>query len=569
MRRLAVLLAAVLLAAWLALAPTAAEPPADAFVEAVPLGDFSEGLAFAHITRPDGTQADAYITADGQVACTLPEGYDYGYPFHEGYAVVRTLPRADGVTDFFTSETGDFASLSFLGARHGEDGPAAFNLIDTAGNLLFTGGPYRYLGAMGNGRLLAWVEEADGVQALYWLDAAENATLITRETAVRPTAFESLFNSRYTDGIAILREASPEGGQPRYGVYDTAGNRLFEFGAVDGGASGLVTDPKFTTFLVQYVDHEHTDDPEGIVIYATYDRPTNTLTPLQTFEDSGAGWFRIRQDPDAAPFLWQADHFTDGRNLMIEPGGFRILDTAWQTVVQNTALTIERIEYDYTGYDGHWIVALPDGYTLLSTEGELAFAPQPSPLAHLGEGLIAAADGSVRSLTGRRFSACRKAAGPSATRCKPPPMRRWAACSVKATPPYRRIPAPAFGSAWTAAPCTPAAILPLTRHGCLDIKSIEIKSYSAPPQKTPLLGKRAGASLSIGGWKGAGEGAAVRREGKRKGDIYPQGRRAVGGRKRAAAARTGRGIKEEPLPTCADSGSLTFWTLRVPAHSIR
>ena len=92
MRRLAVLLAAVLLAAWLALAPSAAEPPADAFVEAVPLGDFSEGLAFAHITRPDGTQADAYITADGQVACTLPEGYDYGYPFHEGYAVVRTLP---------------------------------------------------------------------------------------------------------------------------------------------------------------------------------------------------------------------------------------------------------------------------------------------------------------------------------------------------------------------------------------------------------------------------------------------------------------------------------------------
>lgn len=180
MRRLAVLLAAVLLAVWLALAPSAAEPPADAFVEAVPLGDFSEGLAFAHITRPDGTQADAYITADGQVACTLPEGYDYGYPFHEGYAVVRTLPRADGVTDFFTSETGDFASLSFLGARHGEDGPAAFNLIDTAGNLLFTGGPYRYLGAMGNGRLLAWVEEADGVQALYWLDAAENATLITR-----------------------------------------------------------------------------------------------------------------------------------------------------------------------------------------------------------------------------------------------------------------------------------------------------------------------------------------------------------------------------------------------------
>ena len=92
MRRLAVLLAVVLLAAWLALAPSAAEPPADAFVEAVPLGDFSEGLAFAHITRPDGTQADAYITADGQVACTLPEGYDYGYPFMKVCRCAHTAP---------------------------------------------------------------------------------------------------------------------------------------------------------------------------------------------------------------------------------------------------------------------------------------------------------------------------------------------------------------------------------------------------------------------------------------------------------------------------------------------
>src|SRR5699024_11277646 len=100
---------------------------------------------------------------------------------------------------------------------------------------------------------------------------------------------------------------------------------------------------------------------------------------LQSFEDSGYVWFRIRHVFDVESFLWQAVHFTDGCNLMIEPGGFRILDTAWQTVVQNNALTIERIEYVYTFYDGHWIVALPDGYTLLSTEGELAFAPQPSP----------------------------------------------------------------------------------------------------------------------------------------------------------------------------------------------
>lgn len=401
MRRLAGLLAVVLLAALFAFAPAAAEPDGPAFLDAEPLGDFSEGLAFARLTLADGSTRDAYITADGRIACTLPAGYDYGYPFHEGYAVVRTMPHAGTAADFFAVEDGDFAALQFLGSRHGEDGPVEYNLIDTAGNLVFSGGPYRYLGAMGDGRLLAWAEEADGTQRLCWLDADEHATPITTETGDRPTAFDALFNSYYTDGITILREASAEDGAPRYGVYDTAGNRLFELAADDDAASGLVTDPKFSTFLVQYVDHEHTADPDGIVIYAAYDRTTNTLTPLQTFEDTGAGWFRIRQDETAAPFLWQGDHFTDGYNLMIEPSGFRILDTAWQTVAQNSALSIERIDFDYTGYEGHWIVQLADGYTLLGADGEAAFAPQASALAHLGEGRIAAADGRVLTLDGQ------------------------------------------------------------------------------------------------------------------------------------------------------------------------
>ena len=73
-------------------APAASEEEPD-FLEAVPMGDFSEGLAFARVTLPGGKQENAYITADGEIACTLPEGYDYGFPFHEGYAVDRKSTR--------------------------------------------------------------------------------------------------------------------------------------------------------------------------------------------------------------------------------------------------------------------------------------------------------------------------------------------------------------------------------------------------------------------------------------------------------------------------------------------
>src|SRR5699024_8901679 len=96
-------------------------------------------------------------------------------------------------------------------------------------------------------------------------------------------------------------------------------------------------------------------------------------------------------------------------------------------------------------------------------------------------------------------------------------MRRWAACSVKATPPYRRIPAPAFGSAWTAAPCTPAAILPLTRHGCPDIKSIEIKILQRAPHKRRPCSAKERERLCVSAAGKAQGSAAARREGKGEG----------------------------------------------------
>lgn len=198
-----------------AVSRTAASAPAASveepdFLEAVPMGDFSEGLAFARVTLPGGKQENAYITADGEIACTLPEGYDYGFPFHEGYAVVRTVERDVGEEDFFSVTNRDegIPGLSFDGVKHGTDGEeVTYNLINTEGELQFTGGPYRYLSRMGSGKVLAWVEEKtyNGTfQSLYWLDAEENATLISQEEGYSPAALPYLDHMHYSEGVAPL-----------------------------------------------------------------------------------------------------------------------------------------------------------------------------------------------------------------------------------------------------------------------------------------------------------------------------------------------------------------------------
>lgn len=386
-------------------APAASEEEPD-FLEAVPMGDFSEGLAFARVTLPGGKQENAYITADGEIACTLPEGYDYGFPFHEGYAVVRTVERDVGEEDFFSATNRDegIPGLSFDGVKHGTDGEeVTYNLINTEGELQFTGGPYRYLSRMGSGKVLAWVEEKtyNGTfQSLYWLDAEENATLISQEEGYSPAALPYLDHMHYSEGVAPLyRESS---GLPYFDVYDEDGDLLFTMDS--GGAESIaVNDPKFDTYLIRYMDHRfaESEEEDGIAIAAVYHRPTNTITPLDPYEYTGFG-YSLADDPDRVVIAYCGDRFVDGRNLVnaneqrLGMEGFYLVDSNWHTLKEDGELGIANIDFAFTGYDSHWIVALQnDYYGLISTEGELAFEPVQTPLSHLGEGLFATGSGDA------------------------------------------------------------------------------------------------------------------------------------------------------------------------------
>ena len=386
-------------------APAASEEEPD-FLEAVPMGDFSEGLAFARVTLPGGKQENAYITADGEIACTLPEGYDYGFPFHEGYAVVRTVERDVGEEDFFSVTNRDegIPGLSFDGVKHGTDGEeVTYNLINTEGELQFTGGPYRYLSRMGSGKVLAWVEEKtyNGTfQSLYWLDAEENATLISQEEGYSPAALPYLDHMHYSEGVAPLYKTSS--GLTCFDVYDENGDLLFTMDS--GGAESIaVNDPKFDTYLIRYMDHRfaESEEEDGIAIAAVYHRPTNTITPLDPYEYTGFG-YRLADDPDRVVIAYCGDRFVDGRNLVnaneqhLGMEGFYLVDSTWHTLKEDGELGIANIDFAFTGYDSHWIVALQnDYYGLISTEGELAFEPVHTPLSHLGEGLFATGSGDV------------------------------------------------------------------------------------------------------------------------------------------------------------------------------
>lgn len=386
-------------------APAASEEEPD-FLEAVPMGDFSEGLAFARVTLPGGKQENAYITADGEIACTLPEGYDYGFPFHEGYAVVRTVERDVGEEDFFSATNRDEAipGLSFDGVKHGTDGEeVTYNLINTEGELQLTGGPYRYLSRMGSGKVLAWVEEKtyNGTfQSLYWLDAEENATLISQEEGYSPAALPYLDHMHYSEGVAPLYKTSS--GLTYFDVYDENGDLLFTMDS--GGAESIaVNDPKFDTYLIRYMDHRfaESEEEDGIAIAAVYHRPTNTITPLDPYEYTGFG-YSLADDPDRVVIAYCGDRFVDGRNLVnaneqhLGMEGFYLVDSNWHTLKEDGELGITNIDFAFTGYDSHWIVALQnDYYGLISTEGELAFEPVQTPLSHLGEGLFATGSGDV------------------------------------------------------------------------------------------------------------------------------------------------------------------------------
>lgn len=358
------------------------EPPADAFVDIEPLSDFSEGLAFARVTLPDGSKKCAYINLEGEIAIELPDGYSYGFAFHDGYAAVSNLQ--ENTERSATQEIGD-RSLS-------HPTRCRYNLIDTQGTLLFNSHEYCYIGPVGEGKVLTRTVTKDyngTVQAVAFRDLEENIVweidadaflnISTREDSYGNTdCLRAPWTSRYRGGLTTLYSRDAYGGSLY--CFDSQGSQIWEFGlrTFSTGADDNISVDELDEYLVR----EPTE--QGSMLRGIYRRNDNTFIPLE---------YLPTPDHYTAVSLWPEEYalsglgyFMDGRNIC--QGGkerFFIYDSAGNILLDKTEPAVQHIE---SGMDGHWVAELQNGYYgLLDLDGDLSMEPVQEKIVPMGNGL--------------------------------------------------------------------------------------------------------------------------------------------------------------------------------------
>lgn len=360
------------------------EPPQDDFVDVQPLSDFSDGLAFARVSLPDGSEKCVYINLQGEIAIELPEGYNYGFPFHEGYAAVSNLQ------DKLEQDGADEIDDGHLSAA----GYSRYNLIDTQGNLLFNGEDYCYIGPVGEGKVLTRTVKNDyngSSQVVAFRDLEEN---ILWEVDV-----ESIYNrlstsdsfagddnylrapwcSAYRNGITTLYGRGSFGGYLY--CYDAQGNLVEQFkpGTYTSGAPENVSVEGFDSYLTSDLNER------GRSMWVIYHRNDNTVVPLEylPFPESVVSesvW------PDGYGLPSDLRYFLEGRNIGI--GGsqaFFIYDSSGTILMDKAEPAVRRI---VSGMDGHWVAELQNGYYgLLDLNGDLSMEPVLGEIVPMGSGL--------------------------------------------------------------------------------------------------------------------------------------------------------------------------------------
>lgn len=344
--------------------PTAAPQP-EAFTDAQALGDFSEGLAFALVTLPDGEQRYAYITRQGEIAFTLPDGYTYGWPFHEGYAAVcdadcRTISSSDPLEEYAAPE------------RH-------YNLVNEQGELCFAEDTYCFIGTVGEGKVLtrSVKEDHNGTDdTIAFRDLDENIVWEFDSESYLDTWDEMTampWRSFYQNGTVWLFVKTSFGTVSHR--FDGSGIELEDAGAGWEASTWLHPEWYFTTESRQISEsnwalqkHFYAVCPatgEKVELYGIPEEYENYL-------------------PHNVPFC-------NDRILGLKSqygDGFYIFDRSGAIVAEKDEPTVTSVAYDRSGVDGHWIVSMANDYSgVLDTNGDLAFEPVQGLIYYMGGGL--------------------------------------------------------------------------------------------------------------------------------------------------------------------------------------
>lgn len=290
-------------------------------------GRFSEGLAF--VTYRNNGQKYGYIDKTGKVVCTLPEGYTYGEPFSEGYAVI------------IREETPRYA------------------IMDKTGNIVIDGLGYNVLSRASEGIICAYVKDetySGTVLRTDFLDYKGNVVASINEV---PKRFKS--SNERAERYFQFGSVSING---RY--YDKNGQVLLD---LNQRLDSLDITDYQTEDGVQYVFDGHLkevfDRKNLMFLSVNFTNPYNMVLVRVDIADSGLG-ATIKFNEDK-PYI-----------LFTYPNG-----KEEKCYIDALSALNEQIIHEE-----QWIIGLQNGYeTVIDKNGNFLFEPVKDDIIYYGEGM--------------------------------------------------------------------------------------------------------------------------------------------------------------------------------------
>ncbi len=305
--------------------------------------NFSEGYAYSAANYKDSS--GFYFDKTGEVKFLLDPGYNYGYMYSEGYAVISNMNKDDFMWDL-------------------EDAYSA--VIDKDGKYLFDGGMHNFYSKVSEGKIIAYdhIESYKGTVIVVTAYDIQKNKLWSTELDWIPS-----YGSFYIDGIVAIGNR----------CYDEKGNIVFE------------TDSN-TDLLTAFSKDSYVSVLEGkINCLRVFNRKELKI------EEYSFPYAYMFNDKDFACMPFWNDCFIqyfygspDKMYKMDINGNLTTLEGDWEYV--------EKVSQTD---DGVWIVKFKNGFhTLINENGQFLFEPVQMDIAYLGEGFYGYGDGSVRDKTG-------------------------------------------------------------------------------------------------------------------------------------------------------------------------
>ena len=323
----------------------------------------------------------------------IPFIYEEAQPFSEGLAAVKSGGRWG-----YIDKDGNEVIRCVLGyaypfsnglARVGEQEKWGF--IDRTGNFVVPIGTYREGNHFSDGLAL--------VERRYFIDTEGNIVI--------PQVYIGVFS--FYDGLARVVKDSEDGGPPKAGFIDKAGNEViplkYDAEAVETRPLPPVPSPD-GLFLVQLNGKNIFVDRTGNEVISSVDGiPSGFNDGMAPINRSGAWGFIDKQGNDAIPAQYaRVEHFSEGLAMVVYKGMVGFVDKTGNEVIPPQYSEVSEGFRTYFN-EGLAMVVSEEGAGFIDKTGKIVIPfgeytfptnVYTSSLSYFSEGLVAASDSDGR-----------------------------------------------------------------------------------------------------------------------------------------------------------------------------